>query len=65
MAFPIFIETSEITDDALFQAVPAVAAGHSIVIDGDISASYSLGSTLAANYSVDKLVPLIEDALAK
>jgi len=65
VAFPIFIDTTEITDDALFQAVPAVAAGHAVIIDGDISASYSLGSTLAAKYSVEKIVPLIEDALAK
>jgi iron complex transport system substrate-binding protein len=63
VAFPIYIPTTEITDDPLWQAIPAVAAGHAVVIDGDISASYSLASTLATKYSIEKLVPLIETAL--
>ena len=63
VAFPIFIPTAEITGDPLFAAVPAVAAGHSVVIDGDISAAYSLGTTLAATYSIENLVPKIADAL--
>jgi iron complex transport system substrate-binding protein len=63
VAFPIFIPTTEITDDPLWAAVPAVAAGHSVVIDGDISSAYSLGTTLAAKYSIENLVPVIADAL--
>lgn len=63
VAFPIFIPTSEITDDPLFAAVPAVAEGRSVVIDGDISAAYSLGTTLAATYSIENIVPKIETAL--
>ena len=63
MAFPIFIPTTELTDDPLFQAVPAVADGRSVVIDGDLSAAYSLGTTLAATYSIENLVPKIADAL--
>jgi iron complex transport system substrate-binding protein len=63
VAFPIFIPTEEITGDPLFAAIPAVAAGHSVVIDGDISAAYSLGTTLAAKYSIENLVPKIADAL--
>lgn len=62
VAFPIFIETTEITGDPLFQAVPAVADGRSVVIDGDLSAAYSLGSTLATRYAIDTIVPLIADA---
>jgi iron complex transport system substrate-binding protein len=63
VAFPIFIPTTDITDDPLFQAVPAVADGRSVVIDGDLSAAYSLGSTLAVQYAIDNLVPRIADAL--
>lgn len=63
VAFPIFIKTSELTGDPLFQAVPAVASGHSVVIDGDLSAAYSLGTTLAAKFSIENLVPKIADAL--
>jgi iron complex transport system substrate-binding protein len=62
VAFPIFIEPTEITDDALWKAIPAVEAGHSIVIDGDISSAYSLASTLSTQYAIDSLVPLLEDA---
>ncbi|THG29246.1 iron-siderophore ABC transporter substrate-binding protein [Naasia lichenicola] len=64
VAFPIFIETTEITDDPLWQQIPAVAAGHSVVIDGDISAAYSLGTSLARVYAVEQLVPLLEAATA-
>ncbi|HEY0187369.1 MAG TPA: iron-siderophore ABC transporter substrate-binding protein [Cellulomonas sp.] len=63
VAFPIYIETTEITDDPQWQAIPAVAAGHSVVIDGDLSSAYSLGTIGAQLYALDNLVPLIEDAI--
>jgi iron complex transport system substrate-binding protein len=62
VAFPIFIEKAVITDDPLWQAIPAVAAGHSVVIDGDLSAAYSIGTTLSTGYALDQLVPLLETA---
>ena len=65
VAFPIYIPTSEITDDPQYKAIPAVAAGHSVVIDGDIASAYSLGSTLSTEYAITKVVPLIADALKK
>ena len=65
VAFPIYIPTTQITDDAQYRAIPAVAAGHSVVIDGDIAAAYSLGSTLSTEYAITKVVPLIADALKK
>lgn len=61
VAFPIYIETTEITEDPLWQRVPAVADGRAVVIDGDLSSAYSLGSTLSIEYAIDHLVPLIED----
>jgi len=64
IAFPIFIETSEITDDPQWQQLPAVKAGHDIVIDGDVSSAYSLGTSLSRQYALDQLVPLLEDATA-
>lgn len=63
VAFPIFIETSQITGDKVFQAVPAVKDGRSVVIDGDLAAAYSLGTTLALDYAIDNIVPLLEKAL--
>jgi len=64
VAFPIFIDTAEITDDPLWQQIPAVSAGHSVVIDGDISSAYSLGTSLARLYTLEQLVPLLEEATA-
>lgn len=63
VAFPIYIETTEITDDPQWQAIPAVADGRAVVIDGDLSSAYSLGTIGAQQYALDNLVPLIEDAL--
>lgn len=63
VAFPIYIETTEITDDPQWQAIPAVADGRAVVIDGDLSSAYSLGTIGAQQYALDNLVPLIEEAL--
>ncbi len=63
VAFPIYIDTAEITDDPQWQAIPAVADGRAVVIDGDISSAYSLGTIGAQLYALDNLVPLIETAL--
>jgi len=62
VAFPIYIDTTEITDDAQWKALPAVQEGHAVVIDGDVAAAYSLGSALSRQYALEKLVPLLEDA---
>jgi iron complex transport system substrate-binding protein len=62
VAFPIFIDKAVLTDDPLWQAVPAVAAGHAVVIDGDLSSAYSIGTTLSTGYALDELVPLLETA---
>jgi iron complex transport system substrate-binding protein len=63
VAFPIYIETSEITDNPQWQQLDAVQEGRAIVIDGDISAAYSLGSPQAALYTVENLTPLLEEAV--
>ncbi|ROS49441.1 iron-siderophore ABC transporter substrate-binding protein [Frigoribacterium sp. PhB24] len=62
VAFPIYIDTTEITDDPQWKALPAVQDGHAVVIDGDVAAAYSLGSALSRQYALDQLVPLLEGA---
>ena len=64
VAFPIFIPTKEIIEDPIFQTVPAVKEGRSVVIDGDLAAAYSLGTTLALDYAVEQMVPRLEKAVA-
>lgn len=60
VAFPIFISTTDITGDAAWGAVPAVAAGRALVIDGDTANAFSLGTTLATQYALEQLVPQLE-----
>jgi len=64
VAFPIFIETSEITEDPMFQQLPAVADGRALVIDGDLASAYSLGTVLSQQYAVEQIVPMLEEALS-
>lgn len=63
MAFPIYLEATAITDDPQWQQIPAVQQGRDVVMSGDISAAYSLGSPQAARYTLENLPPLIEKAL--
>lgn len=63
VAFPIYIPTTDITDDAQFTALSAVKNGHSVIIDGDLSSAYSLGTTLAVKYAISNLVPKLAKAV--
>lgn len=64
VAFPIYIDTTAITDDPQWKQLSTVIDGRAVVIDGDISAAYSLGSPQAALYTVQNLTPLLESAVA-
>ncbi|SDT32604.1 iron complex transport system substrate-binding protein [Friedmanniella luteola] len=65
VAFPIFIDSSELTGDRFFERVPAVADGRSLVIDGDLASAYSLGTVLAQQYALENLVPRIDETLRR
>jgi len=60
VAFPIFIPTTDLTGDAAWTALPAVSQGRALVIDGDTSSAFSLGTTLATSYALQQLVPELE-----
>ncbi|WP_437582576.1 iron-siderophore ABC transporter substrate-binding protein [Paramicrobacterium sp. CJ85] len=60
VAFPIFIDTTQITEDAQWKAIPAVADDRAVVVDGELSQAFSAGTPGAQLYALDKLVPLIE-----
>lgn len=64
VAFPIFIDASQITDDAQWKELSTVSAGHSVVIDEDTSNAFSIGSVLATDYLLEHLVPQLEQATA-
>lgn len=60
VCFPIFIEKSAITGDTFFQRLPAVKDGRAVIIDGDLSAAYSLGGVLSTEWAIKRIVPLIK-----
>lgn len=64
VAFPIGLPATEITESPIFQQIPAAVDGRFVVIDGDLSAAYSLNTTLSAAYALEALVPLIDAALS-
>jgi iron complex transport system substrate-binding protein len=64
VVFPIWVETSEVTSQPLFNAIPAVAEGRSVILDDElISSAYSLGSVLSQEYAIENVVPLLADAV--
>jgi len=64
--FPIFIDAGTITGDPLFQSVPSVRAGHSVVLtDTDLVNAFSSGDPLGIRYALDEAVPQFATALAK
>jgi iron complex transport system substrate-binding protein len=63
VAFPIYIKTTEITEDPQWKKLATVKKGHDVVIDGDVSSAYSLGTPGASLYALKKLTPMLEKAL--
>ncbi|UYG17983.1 iron-siderophore ABC transporter substrate-binding protein [Brachybacterium huguangmaarense] len=63
VAFPIYIETTAITDDPQWKQLSTVQAGHAVVIDGDLSSAFSTETTLSSKYTIEGLVPLLEKAV--
>jgi iron complex transport system substrate-binding protein len=63
LAFPIFVEPSEVTEDPLWQQLPAVREDRAVVLDGDVSSAFSLGTSLARLYALEELTSLLEQAV--
>jgi iron complex transport system substrate-binding protein len=64
VAFPIFVDASQITDNPLWQTVPSVQAGHAVVLaDEDLVSAFSIGTPQGIQYALDNAVPLFADAL--
>lgn len=64
LILPIYVDASEASSNKLFQKVPSVEAGHSIVFDDkDVSSAFSMGTTAAIEWALDKLPAQFEDKL--
>lgn len=56
LILPIYVNASKAESDPLFQKVPSVEAGHAIVFkDADVSSAFSMGTTAAIEWALDKL----------
>lgn len=56
LILPIYVDASKAESDPLFQKVPSVEAGHAIVFkDADVSSAFSMGTTAAIEWALDKL----------
>jgi len=63
VVLPIYVETSEVTDNPLFQQIPAVQDGRFLVLDSgsDIANAISLNSALSIPFALEQLVPLLTE----
>lgn len=56
LILPIYVDASKAEADPLFQKVPSVEAGHAIVFDdADVSSAFSMGTTAAIEWALQKL----------
>lgn len=56
LILPIFVDASQASSNKLFQKVPSVEAGHDIVFDDkDVSNAFSIGTTAAIEWALDRL----------
>ena len=66
VTLPIYLPVSDVTDQELFQKIPAVEDGRAIVFNDeqeDIRSAFSLNSILSIPFAIDEMTPLITEAL--
>jgi iron complex transport system substrate-binding protein len=64
VAFPIFVDAAQITDNPLWQSIPSVQAGHSVVLDDlTLANAFSLATPQSIQYALENAVPLFAGAL--
>ncbi|WP_327178166.1 iron-siderophore ABC transporter substrate-binding protein [Streptomyces sp. NBC_01335] len=55
---PIGLKPAQVTSDALYKKIPAVADGHAMVFDqGGLSQAFATDSILSTSYAIDHVVP--------
>lgn len=63
VVIPIWVDTEEITNNALYQKIPSVADGRSIIIDGDYANAFSTGTAPAMLWAIEQLPSMFNKAL--
>lgn len=63
VVLPIFVDKKEVTNNALYQKIPSVMDGRSIIIEGDYSNAFSAGTAPALIWAAEHLPPMFDQAL--
>lgn len=60
---PIWIDPSEVTNNKLFQKIPSVMEGRSIILDADTSNAFSTGTIPALLWTIENLTPQFKETI--
>ena len=60
---PIWIDPSEVTNNKLYQKIPSVVDGRSIILDADTSNAFSTGTIPALMWTIENLTPHFKEVL--
>lgn len=63
VVIPIWVDTKEITNNALYQKIPSVSEGRSVIIEGDYSNAFSMGTAPALLWAIEQLPAMFDKAL--
>lgn len=63
VVLPIWVDTKEVTDNPLYQQIPSVVDGRSLIIDGDYANAFSAGTVPALLWAIDQLPAMFNEAL--
>ena len=65
VAFPIYVEAAEYTNNPLWQALPSVQDGRAVVLEDEALANaFSIGTAPSILYALQNAVPLFAEALS-
>ncbi len=63
VVLPIWVDTAEVTGNAIYQKIPSVMDGRSLIIDGDYANAFSTGTVPALLWALDELPSMFNEAL--
>ncbi|WP_020006696.1 iron-siderophore ABC transporter substrate-binding protein [Salinicoccus albus] len=63
VVLPIGVDRSQITDNQLYQQIPSVADGRSVVLDSDLSNAFSTGTVPSILWAIDNVTPELAEVL--
>ncbi|GLX66913.1 iron-siderophore ABC transporter substrate-binding protein [Paenibacillus glycanilyticus] len=60
VVMPIWVDPTEITNNKLFQKIPSVVDGRSIILDADTANAFSTGTVPSLLWTIENLTPQIK-----